>query len=92
MTLPQRKDNDAETAVVVYKALRDFLKTRGLKIFHQNVNVLFRKKALIETLLIGVKNKIEIFGISETHLRDEVINSEIPIDGYTFERFGWRLH
>ena len=50
-TLPQKKDNDAETAVVVYKELCDFLKTRGLKIFHQNVNVLFRKKLLLRHYL-----------------------------------------
>ena len=85
-TLPQRKDNDAETAVVVHKELCDFLKTRRLKIFHQNVNGLSRKQALIQTLLIEVKNKFETFGISETRLHDEVIDSEIRVDGYTSER------
>ena len=51
LTLPQKKDNDAETAVVVYKALCDFLKMRGLKIFHQNVNGLFRKRLLLRHYL-----------------------------------------
>ena len=33
-----------------------------------------------------VKNKFEIFGLSETHLHGEVLDSELRMDGYVFER------
>ena len=63
-----------------------FLRARGLKLFHLNINRLAKKIDDVKVLLLETKNYIDIFGITETHLRKNICDGEIGIEGYTFIR------
>ena len=70
----------------IYTDVNNFLKSRGLKFFHQNVNGLFRKLESVKILLEDTNKNIHIFGISETHLNNNMSSSQLSIDGYDFIR------
>ena len=72
--------------VSIYQELNDFLKARGMKFFHQNVNGLFQKLDQLNILFQETKKNIHIFGITESHLDKNFINSQFHIDGYEFIR------
>lgn len=67
-----------------YSTLQAETNIRGLKVAHINCCGLFRK--LTEIKLILQESKIDILGITETHLSDKIKNEEIRIDGYTVQR------
>lgn len=59
-------------------------KQRGLNIAHLNICSLLAK---IDSLRDFLKHRtVDLFTISETHLDDTVLDSEICIDGYKYER------
>ena len=57
---------------------------RGLKVAHINCRSLFGR--LTEIALILQEAKIDILGITETHLSDKIKDEEIRIDGYNVQR------
>ena len=69
-----------------YADLNSFMATRGLKLFHQNVNGLRSKLSHIDLMIKETRSRIDILGITETHLNDEIVDEELNIDGYTFIR------
>ena len=72
--------------VTVNDGVKTFLQARGLKIFHQNVNGLTRKFDMVDHMLKETRGRIDIFGISETHLNSDIMQEEVKVDGYTFIR------
>ena len=82
----ESQTNESSTSYTLYDGVKTFLQARGLKIFHQNVNGLARKFDMIDHLLKETSGKIDILGISETHLNSDIVQGEITVDGYTFIR------
>ena len=80
----ESQTNESSTLYTLYDGVKTFLQGRGLKIFHQNVNGLAQKIDMIEHLLKETNGKIDILGISETLLNDDIVQGEITVDGYTF--------
>ena len=68
-----------------------FLEGRGFKVFHQNINGLVKKVQNIEMLLEKTKRKINIMGLSETHLYEGIPDEIVDIDGYIFLRSDRKL-
>ena len=85
-TAVHEKSCDLSTANGPFTDIRNFLQTRGLKIFHQNINGLASKKNIVEALLRETKQNIDILGLSETHLNATIKDPVIEIEGYTFVR------
>jgi len=67
-----------------YSTLQAETNIRGLKVAHINCCGLFGQ--LTEIKLILQESKIDILGITETHLSDKIKDEEIRIDGYTVQR------
>ena len=68
------------------KGLDEFMKSRGMKIFHQNVCGLLDKFHNLEELFYRHRN-IDIMTLSETHIIDGDYNDNEPLfamPGYTF--------
>ena len=70
----------------VYKGISKFLQPRGMKLFHHNINGITKKVSNVKLLLQETKHKIDIFGVTETHLHKNIMDEEIKIEGYTFVR------
>ena len=70
----------ADTEVI---PVGDFLKPRGLKIFHQNVRGLFSNLNLLKKFLFK-HGEIDLLGVTETHISKEDNNSLFEIDDYIF--------
>ena len=66
--------------------LNKFLKGRGFKIFHQNVDGLLDKVEEVQLLLEETRKDIHILGISETHLNADISDSQASVQDYTFVR------
>ena len=65
----------------------DVLRTRGLKVLHQNIRGLVCHKASLEELLCRSDLKqAHVIGISETHSNKNIRDSEIEIDGFDLFR------
>lgn len=79
-------NREPPTAKGPFTDINDFLRARGLKIFHQNINGLARKKDIVETLLRETEQNIDILGLSETHLNGKIQDPVVEIDSYTFVR------
>ena len=73
---------DVSNVSYLLPELSELLSMKGLKILHQNINGLIRKKHLIQQILQNFKG-IYIFSLSETHLSSCKI-AETDIPGYTF--------
>ena len=56
----------------IFEDRANFLKPKGLKIFHQNVNDLIKKVVNVNLLLTETKRSVDILGITETHLRENI--------------------
>ena len=69
---------------IVFGKLSDFLNTKGLAMFHQNINGLLGKLDNLRSMLHETKRKIDILGPTETHLHHDIFDEEIAINGYTF--------
>ncbi|CAB4046261.1 Hypothetical predicted protein, partial [Paramuricea clavata] len=70
----------------IFGKLNDFLKNKGVKIFHQNVNGLVTKIEKLRLMLQETSKRIHIFGITESHLNKNIQDSEVAISGYNFIR------
>ena len=57
----------AQMLVTVFGMLNDFLNTKGLALFHQNMNGLLGKLDNLRLMLHESKRKIDILGLAETH-------------------------
>lgn len=77
-------DNDHDS--LTYSGLKQDLKIRGLKIFHQNVNGLSSKIELIRIMRKEMVKGIKIVGITETHLTNTIKDKKIKIDGCEIAR------
>eukprot|EP00794_Sanderia_malayensis_P002579 gene2579-2978_t len=75
-------DTDSQTS----NKLKQDLKLRGLKVFHQNVNGLYFKIDKLRILLQEISKDIHIFGITETHLNRSINDKEIHIADYDIIR------
>ena len=75
-----------QTAENIYTDITKFLQSRGLKLFNQYINGLAKKNEDIKLLFRETKHNIDIFGVTETHLRKDIRDEEIKIEGYTFVR------
>ena len=63
----------------------ELLNKRGLKIFHQNIRGLLLKKNGVVQLLSSFP-KIDMLGLSETHLNGSVSEEELKINGFQYAR------
>lgn len=70
----------------ILEDLQNFICKRGLNICHQNICGLIGKIDSVRVLL-DMHQGIHIIGMGETHLSNNIHDSEIQIDGYkTFRR------
>ena len=67
-----------------YSTLQAEINIRGLKVAHINCRGLLGK--LTEITLILQETKIDILGITETHLSNKIKDEEIRIDGFNVQR------
>ena len=58
---------------------------RGLKIFHQNMRGLLLKKNGVEEFLSSFP-KIDMLGLSDTHLNGSISEEELKINGFQYVR------
>ena len=79
-------NSDADYVHYSNPTLNNFVKTRGLKVFHLNVNGILGKMDKLKLLLSDTHKNIQIFSISETHLHTSISDTELCIDGYTIIR------
>eukprot|EP00794_Sanderia_malayensis_P020943 gene20943-22996_t len=72
----------------LFSDIKKFARSRGLKIFHQNVRGLsgFGKIEQLRLLLTKTNKDIQFLGITETHLNNGILDEELQISGYRFER------
>ena len=66
--------------------LSEFIRKRGLKIFHQNLNGIIGKLNKVKLLLNNSKKCIHFLGVTETHTDKSVKDSQLNIPGYVMER------
>ena len=78
-------DNDDYCSQVIME-MNDILRGSGVKIVHQNIRSLLSKIDELRLLISSVQSKIDLFTLSETWLTDDVADSEVSIEGYTFHR------
>ena len=64
--------------------MTSFMKKRGFKILHKNINGILSKMDFIKPMF--ETKGIRIFGLTESHLNASISNSEISVDGYFIER------
>ena len=93
VNIPNLQQQDGVTTTATespYIEVDSFLQRRRLKIFHQNVNGLLHKLACVELMMKETINKLDILGITETHLHEGILDMELEVDGYTFIRKDWK--
>lgn len=73
------------TAYPKLKSLSELSLSKGLKVCHQNIRSLLPKIDQVRVLLESHKG-ISILGITESHLSNNVCDTEIAIDGYKLYR------
>ena len=57
-----------------------------MKVFHLNINGIIKIISNVKLLLQETKHKIDILGVTKTHLHKNIMGEEITIEGYTFVR------
>ena len=62
--------------------IKDLFNQKGLKVFHQNIRVLFHNITELSTFLHTHKNT-HIFSLSETHIDNSTPTQLFEIPGYT---------
>ncbi|XP_065071070.1 uncharacterized protein LOC135695815 [Rhopilema esculentum] len=77
---------DIQMTENIYNDITTFLQSRGLKLFHQNINGLAKKIEDLKLLLQETKHNIDFFGVTETHLHKDIRDEESKIEGYEFLR------
>ena len=72
----------------VFPDIKQFIRNRGLKIFHQNARGLhdFGKIEQLKLLMEETNKEIQILGVTETHLNNNISDEELLISGYRVER------
>ena len=72
----------------VFPDIKQFIRNRGLKIFHQNARGLhdFGKIEQLKLLMEETHKEIQILGVTETHLNNNISDDELLISGYRVER------
>ena len=65
-------------------SLTEFKKQKGLKIVHLNVRSFFKKKDTIELDLLD--GELDILGLSETWLKEEIPNNMLNVHNYQLIR------
>ena len=82
---PQRQPNhEANPMKRSLKELESLCRLPGLKMIHQNIRGLFGKKDQIHDILATFS--VNIFGITELFLTQDIPSSFVEIPGYTFVR------
>ena len=66
--------------------MEKFVRSRGLKIFHQNVRGCLGKIEQLRLLMDKTRKEIQIFGVTETHLNGDITDEEASSPGYRLER------
>ena len=57
---------DPNASTPIFEQINDFTRTtEGIKLFHQNINGIVRKRESIRILLKETRGKIDILGLSE---------------------------
>ena len=79
-------DETMFSSIAVPDELVNFVKRRGLKIIHQNVQSLRSKINELRLLCTSLQNGIHILTLSETWLNESILDSEISIPGYNLFR------
>ena len=69
-----------------FVGMNGFINNSGVKIVHQNIRSLLPKIDELRLLISSVQSKIDLITLSETWLTDDVSESEVNIEGYTFHR------
>ena len=64
--------------------LFDLCKLPGLKLLHQNIRGLFGKKDELQNIILN--HNIDIFGVTELFLTEDIPSNFVKIPGYTFVR------
>ena len=72
-------DNDNNN---MFERLISYIKPRGIKILHQNVNGIISKMEKLKILLGETHKNIHILGITETKLNKDIFDTEISINNY----------
>ena len=72
----------------VFPDIKQFIRNRGLKIFHQNARGLhdFGKIEQLKLLMEETNKEIQILGVTEIHLNNNISDEELLISGYRVER------
>ena len=73
------------TAYPKLKSLSELLLSKGLKVCHQKIRSLLPKIDQVRALLESHKG-ISILGVTESHLSNNISDTEITIDGYKLYR------
>ena len=83
---PDTDENNNVNDTGMFKTLLSYLKPRGLKILHQNVNGIISKIDKVKILLGETRKNVQILCITETKLNKHILDSEISVDGYIIVR------
>ena len=77
-------DEGNETQTEAFPGIREMIGKKGLKFGHININGLVNKLSEVKTLL--KETNLTVLAVSETHLAEDVNDTQIDIDGYNFLR------
>ena len=85
VVVTEQVSESENTAYPKLKSLSELLLSKGLKVCHQNIRSLLPKIDQVRALLESHKG-ISILGVTESHLSNNVSDTEITIDGYKLYR------
>ena len=80
-TIPPSNNTD-ESPLALFPEFVDVVKTRGLKIVHQNIQSITKKINELRLIRSSVQSGIHFITLSETWLNEQILDSEISIEGY----------
>ena len=85
VVVTEQVSESENTAYPKLKSLSELLLSKGLKVCHQTIHSLLPKIDQVRALLESRKG-ISILGVTESHLSNNVSDTEITIDGYKLYR------
>ena len=85
VVVTEQVSESENTAYPKLKSLSELLLSKGLKVCHQNIRSLVPKTDQVRAFLESHKG-ISILGVTESHLSNNVSDTEITIDGYKLYR------
>ena len=80
-TIPPSNNTD-ESPLALFPEFVDAVKTRGLKIVHQNIQSITKKINELRLICSSVQSGIHFITLSETWLNEQILDCEISIEGY----------